>query len=116
MEKRPVVMIVGGGGGAPTIPEKMVGKPGLQDCAGECTGKMYSYMGSSFTPDALRAGHNPGRKPQRKATSQAQQAFMGAELQRMREGKKTRTGMSEAQLAEFASTKASRLPRRAKKT
>jgi hypothetical protein len=32
-----------------------------------------------------------------------QQRFMGAELARKREGKKTKTGMSESQLEEFAS-------------
>lgn len=116
MAEKPAVVMIGRNGGVPTIPEKPQGRPGLQDGAGECTGKMYDYMGKSFTPDAIRAGHNPGRTPQRKATTQAQQAFMGAELQRKREGKRTRTGMSEAQLAEFASTKASRLLRRAKKT
>lgn len=67
MPDKPVMMIVGGGGGAPMIPQKPQGTPGLQDCAGECTGPLYKYMGKSFTPDALRAGHNPGRsKSQRK--------------------------------------------------
>jgi len=36
------------------------------------------------------------------SVSERQRKFMGAELGRLRRGKKTRTGMSEAQLAEFA--------------
>ena len=38
------------------------------------------------------------------ATSEKQRKFMGAELGRKRAGQKTRTGMSEAQLSDFAST------------
>jgi hypothetical protein len=37
------------------------------------------------------------------ARTEKQRKFMGAELQRKREGKKTRTDMSEKQLEEFAS-------------
>ena len=37
------------------------------------------------------------------ATSKKQQRFMGADLARKRAGKKTRTGMSEKRLSEFAS-------------
>ncbi len=37
------------------------------------------------------------------ARTEKQRRFMGAELQRKREGKKTRTGMSEDQLEDFAS-------------
>ena len=44
------------------------------------------------------------------AKSKKQQQFMGAELARKRAGKKTRTGMSEKQLREFASTKRKGLP------
>ncbi len=36
------------------------------------------------------------------AKSEKQRKFMGAELNRKREGKKTRTGMSEKQLEDFA--------------
>lgn len=36
------------------------------------------------------------------AKSKAQRRFMGAELARKRSGKKTKTGMSESQLREFA--------------
>lgn len=39
------------------------------------------------------------------AKSARQQRFMGAELNRARSGKKTKTGMSEDKLAEFAGTK-----------
>ena len=37
------------------------------------------------------------------AKTEKQRKFMGAELQRKREGKQTRTDMSEAELEEFAS-------------
>jgi hypothetical protein len=50
------------------------------------------------------------------AKSKAQQRMMGADLQRAREGKKTRTGMSEAQLEDFAATKTKKLPEKVKKT
>lgn len=36
------------------------------------------------------------------AKSEKQRRFMGAELARKRKGKKTKTGMSEAQLKDFA--------------
>jgi hypothetical protein len=39
------------------------------------------------------------------AKTEKQRRFMGAELGRKREGKQTRTGMSEKQLEEFASKK-----------
>ena len=39
------------------------------------------------------------------SVSKRQRAFMGAELARKREGKHTKTGMSESQLKDFASTK-----------
>jgi len=48
------------------------------------------------------------------AKCKAQQQMMGAELARKRAGKKTRTGMSEAQLKEYASTKHTNLPKRKK--
>ena len=44
------------------------------------------------------------------AKSKAQQRFMGAELARSRAGKGTKTGMSESQLSDFASTKTKGLP------
>jgi hypothetical protein len=37
------------------------------------------------------------------AKSEKQRKFMGAEMQRKREGKKTKTGMSEDELEEYAS-------------
>jgi hypothetical protein len=37
------------------------------------------------------------------AKTEKQRKFMGAELQRKREGKKTRTGMSESELEKMAS-------------
>jgi hypothetical protein len=45
------------------------------------------------------------------AQSEKQRKFMGAELERKREGKKTQTGMSEKQLEDFA-----RKPRSKKKS
>lgn len=39
------------------------------------------------------------------AESERQQRFMGAELARLRAGQRTRTGMSESQLRDFAHTK-----------
>ena len=46
------------------------------------------------------------------AVSKAQQAFFGVELSRKRLGKKTKTGLSEKKLKEFASTKRKGLPKR----
>jgi hypothetical protein len=43
----------------------------------------------------------PG-KPKRRASTERQREFMGAELSRLRAGKSTKTDMSEAQLREFA--------------
>jgi hypothetical protein len=37
------------------------------------------------------------------ATSDKQRKFMGAELSRLRAGKKTKTGMNERRLSDFAS-------------
>ena len=42
------------------------------------------------------------------AKTERQRRFMGAELERTREGKKTKTGMSEAELEKFASKPTSR--------
>jgi hypothetical protein len=49
------------------------------------------------------------------AKSKKQQQFMAMELERKRQGKKTRTDMSEKQLKEFASTKRKGLPNKKKK-
>jgi len=46
------------------------------------------------------------------SVSQTQQKFMGADLNRAEHGEKTRTGMSEKQLRDFASTKRKGLPER----
>lgn len=48
------------------------------------------------------------------AKSKDQQKFMGAELQRKREGKPTKTNMDEADLIDFASTKRKGLPKKVK--
>ena len=49
------------------------------------------------------------------SVSKAQQRMMAMDLARKRAGKKTRTGMSEKQLEEFASTSRKKLPARKKK-
>ncbi|MEO0249327.1 MAG: DUF3008 domain-containing protein [candidate division WOR-3 bacterium] len=46
------------------------------------------------------------------AYSEKQRRFMGAELARLREGKKTRTGMSEEQLRDFARKPIRRMEKR----
>lgn len=49
------------------------------------------------------------------AKTDKQRRFMGAELRRRREGKKTQTGMSESQLEDFARKKMKKMgpgPRR----
>ena len=48
------------------------------------------------------------------AETKRQQRFMGAELARARAGQKTKTGMKETQLKEFASTPRKALPAKAK--
>lgn len=50
------------------------------------------------------------------AKSKKQQRLAGADLARKRAGKKTRTGMTEAQLEDFARTKRKKLPARTRKT
>jgi hypothetical protein len=47
--------------------------------------------------------------------SRSQQRMMGAELARKRAGKKTKTGMTEKQLAEFAATPRKGLPKTVKR-
>jgi len=49
------------------------------------------------------------------AKSRAQQRLMGADLARAKAGKKTRTGMDKAKLAEYASTERKGLPPRKKR-
>lgn len=48
------------------------------------------------------------------ARSKAQQRLAGADLARVRAGKKTRTGMSATQLEEYASTPTKGLPSKVK--
>jgi hypothetical protein len=57
----------------------------------------------------------PAGKRTRRATSVAQQQLMGADLERAREGKNTRTGMNKRQLREFAATPHKGLPARVKR-
>lgn len=49
------------------------------------------------------------------ATSERQRRFMGAELGRLRRGESTTTGMSEAQLRDFAKKRKKKKSRRGKK-
>ena len=49
------------------------------------------------------------------SVSRKQQRLAGADLKRVREGKPTRTGMSEAELEKLASTKHRGLPEKTKK-
>jgi hypothetical protein len=51
-----------------------------------------------FEPRASKGDEMP-------AKTEKQRKFMGAELERKREGKKTRTGMSEKELEKMASKK-----------
>lgn len=48
------------------------------------------------------------------ARSKAQQQLAGADLSRKRSGRKTRTGMTEKQLEDFARTKYKNLPKKAR--
>jgi hypothetical protein len=50
------------------------------------------------------------------AKSKKQQALAAMDLERTREGKATRTGMTEAPLQDFASTKTTKLPEKVKST
>lgn len=57
-------------------------------------------------------GEEGGAMP---AKSKAQKALMGADLARVRAGKRTRTGMSEVQLEEYTKGSAKGLPGRVRK-
>ena len=48
------------------------------------------------------------------SVSKAQQRLMGADLARAKAGKRTRTGMSEEKLEEYARTSKKKLPERKK--
>jgi hypothetical protein len=56
-------------------------------------------MGRTLSSDAF--GH-ARRERQMPARTEKQRKFMGAELQRKREGKKTKTDMSERELEKYA--------------
>ena len=49
------------------------------------------------------------------SVSRKQQQLMGADLRRKRAGKPTKTGMTEKQLEDFASTSHKHLPKKKKK-
>lgn len=59
MPETEIEIIVAGGGGAPRIPPRQVGKPGVRELGAECTGALYNYLPSSMTPAAINQGHNP---------------------------------------------------------
>jgi hypothetical protein len=52
---------------------------------------------------AVRVGATPDGGDEMPAKTEKQRKFMAAELERKREGKKTRTGMSEKELEKMAS-------------
>jgi hypothetical protein len=56
---------------------------------------------------AEKPGHATRRRSEMPAKTEKQRKFMGAELQRKREGKKTKTDMSEKELEKMASKKKS---------
>lgn len=58
---------------------------------------------TSFVEGLRRSGGDYECDGFNPAVSEKQRRFMGAELARKRAGKKTRTGMTEKQLEEFAS-------------
>lgn len=66
---------------------------------------------SSFGTELLKLGSMIKEAP---AKSKKQQAFMAIELERLRAGKKTRTGMSEKQLLDYAGTPTKKLPTKVK--
>ena len=61
----------------------------------EAAGDQLSAFGVTSIPGARVNMTDP-------ATSEKQRKFMGAELGRLRAGKKTKTGMTEEQLRDFA--------------
>ena len=79
---------------------------------GRVTGNVNSGMVGRYVaaryPDLRLAKRATSRKETlMPAKTEKQRRFMGAELQRKREGKKTRTGMSEKELKKMASKKKS---------
>lgn len=69
MSDKPVLMIVGGGGGAPQIPPRTVGKPGIVEVASQCTGPEYAYLKGMRDQATIAQGHNP--KPSKKKVAAA---------------------------------------------
>lgn len=69
MPDKPVAIIVSGGGGAPRIPPRVPGKPGIVECADSCTGPEYNYLKGMKNQSVLRQGHNP--KPSKKQVADA---------------------------------------------
>jgi hypothetical protein len=59
MAEKPVAIIVSGGGGAPQIPPRQVGKPGVREVADMCTGPEYAYLKGMRDQATIAQGHNP---------------------------------------------------------
>ena len=68
--------------------------PQLKTCKWEEFAKDPGYKIDSDAPMPMR--HNP-------SSTEKQRKFMGADLARKRAGKKTKTGMNEGQLEDYAS-------------
>ena len=59
-----------GGGGAPTIPRRQVGSPGIVEIGDQCTGPEFNYLKKLKDPVVLKQGHNPKKRPGRPSKSQ----------------------------------------------
>jgi hypothetical protein len=69
MADKPVAILVSGGGGAPRIPPRQVGKPGVREVADMCTGPEYAYLKGMRDQATIQQGHNP--KPSKKKVAAA---------------------------------------------